>query len=350
MVVSKRFKFSWNPEQLRIKGGRVLALWKQGSVRPYVIGAMAAAAIGSGLVATQIQPVTIEIQKPHGHRDVKLWTFRHRVKSILAQAHIALSPHDHLAVSQDGHHITIRRAIPVMVNLANRQIRYWSTEYTVGRILSKLSVKLGPMDQVTPPPQTMLSAQGKITVVRRWRVKKRVVSSVPYSVQYQPDSQLVQGNSHVLQAGHKGTQETIRSVTLQNGVAVATQTLSHKLLHPPKPEVIAMGTASPPLLASRGGAPTDFVSKLSMVATGYWPNPSWSTGITATGTRAHRGVVAVDPRVIPLGTHLYVPGYGFAVAEDTGGAIIGHRIDLCFNNGSQAANWGVRQVEVYIVK
>ncbi|HBQ94950.1 MAG TPA: hypothetical protein DD856_07900 [Sulfobacillus sp.] len=52
---------------------------------------------------------------------------------------------------------------------------------------------------------------------------------------------------------------------------------------------------------------------------------------------------------MPLGTHLYIPGYGYAVAQDTGSAIIGNRIDLCFNDQSQAINWGVRPLDVYIL-
>ncbi len=63
----------------------------------------------------------------------------------------------------------------------------------------------------------------------------------------------------------------------------------------------------------------------------------------------HHGVVAVDPRVIPLGSHLYIPGYGRAVAGDTGGAIIGHRIDLAFNSYGDAIRFGRRPVKVYVL-
>jgi 3D (Asp-Asp-Asp) domain-containing protein len=57
----------------------------------------------------------------------------------------------------------------------------------------------------------------------------------------------------------------------------------------------------------------------------------------------------VDPAVIPLGTRLYIPGYGFAVAADVGGAIVGDRIDLCYDDAQQAIDWGVRDVTVYIL-
>jgi len=88
---------------------------------------------------------------------------------------------------------------------------------------------------------------------------------------------------------------------------------------------------------------------------GKYPGNKWY-GITATGTRAKVGTIAVDPRVIPLGTKVYVEGlygaknYGYATAEDTGGAIKGQIIDLYFNTHRETINWGRQQVNVYILK
>lgn len=88
---------------------------------------------------------------------------------------------------------------------------------------------------------------------------------------------------------------------------------------------------------------------------GKYPGNKWY-GITATGTRAKVGTIAVDPKVIPLGTEVYIEGlggaknYGFATAEDTGGAIKGKIIDLYFNTHKETVNWGRQQVNVYILK
>ena len=101
---------------------------------------------------------------------------------------------------------------------------------------------------------------------------------------------------------------------------------------------------------------------LTLNATGYdasscGKSPSHpGYGITATGARAVYGIVAVDPGVIPLGSRLYIETadgsfiYGHAVAADTGGAIKGNRIDLCFNTRQEALNFGRRQVKVYVLK
>lgn len=89
---------------------------------------------------------------------------------------------------------------------------------------------------------------------------------------------------------------------------------------------------------------------ISMEASAYLPSDGNGAGITATGDIARRGIVAVDPDVIPLGTRLYIPGYGTAVAADTGGAIRGNKIDLCMESYGEAIDFGRRSVDVYILK
>jgi 3D (Asp-Asp-Asp) domain-containing protein len=70
---------------------------------------------------------------------------------------------------------------------------------------------------------------------------------------------------------------------------------------------------------------------------------------TAVGAKTRRGIIAVDPRVIPMGTRLYIEGYGYGVAADTGGAIKGRKIDVFFESRREALKWGRRTVNVYIL-
>jgi 3D (Asp-Asp-Asp) domain-containing protein len=97
--------------------------------------------------------------------------------------------------------------------------------------------------------------------------------------------------------------------------------------------------------------------KLKVTATAYTAGPE-STGktpehpafgITFSGWKADIGVIAVDPEVIPLGSIVYVPGYGYAIALDRGGAIKGNRIDLFFHDPQKALEWGVREVEIIVI-
>ena len=100
-------------------------------------------------------------------------------------------------------------------------------------------------------------------------------------------------------------------------------------------------------VASRGG------KVINMVATGY--DSSWESNYpfygqpSYTGLPLARGIVAVDPNVIAMGTRLYVEGYGDAIAADQGGAIKGNRIDLYFDSRQEAMNWGMKTVKVTIL-
>ncbi|MCL4418121.1 MAG: 3D domain-containing protein [Actinobacteria bacterium] len=89
-----------------------------------------------------------------------------------------------------------------------------------------------------------------------------------------------------------------------------------------------------------------------VVATAYYAGGGGlnGDGVTATGLRARKGIVAVDPRLIPLGTKLYIEGYGQALAADTGGWIKGDRIDLCFDTLEEAYRYGRRKIYIYLVE
>ena len=122
---------------------------------------------------------------------------------------------------------------------------------------------------------------------------------------------------------------------------------------PPSPEVLAVGTANVQLLQVRRRRYA-YVRVLSMTATAYngsrSMNGPWGAVSAWTGKPLAPGDVAVDPAVIPLGTRLYVSGYGPALADDTGAAIVGDRIDLYFNEPSgQVSRFGIRVVKVYVL-
>lgn len=89
-------------------------------------------------------------------------------------------------------------------------------------------------------------------------------------------------------------------------------------------------------------------------ATAYTAGCSGCSGITATGINLNNNpyakVIAVDPNVIPLGTEVYVEGYGYAVAGDTGGAIKGNKIDIHLPTKDEAYNWGRRTVNITIIE
>ena len=93
----------------------------------------------------------------------------------------------------------------------------------------------------------------------------------------------------------------------------------------------------------------DFSRVIRVEATAYSSAEPGMSSYTALGTVCRRGIIAVDPGIIPLGTRVYIPGYGYAVAEDTGGAIIGHKIDVAFDSVAECFEFGRKIIDLYIL-
>ena len=167
-------------------------------------------------------------------------------------------------------------------------------------------------------------------------------------VQYEFSRSLRPGRLVKAQEGVDGVITKTFRLTYLDGKVVEKELLTEDRKDP-KPTVYMMG---------RGGMPSDrgsFTRKkvLEMSATAYDPSPRCngrgSHGRTRTGERATFGVVAVDPRVIPLGSIVFVEGYGLAKACDTGSAIKGNRIDICYDSRSVASDFGRQHVRVHVL-
>jgi 3D (Asp-Asp-Asp) domain-containing protein len=194
--------------------------------------------------------------------------------------------------------------------------------------------------------QTRVAPLHVETVIHARRIFQTAAPEIRYSAALPP------GKRRTLRPGQHGVEWVTERVTLWNDVVVDRHVISREVVRDAKPAVIMQG--SPTTLAQLESAlgRNAFAATMTMVATAYTAASAsaYPTGYTATGVPAHRGVVAVDPRLIPLGTTVFVPGYGVAVAADTGGAIIGHRIDLCMDAYGEAVNFGRRTVQVYVLK
>ena len=145
--------------------------------------------------------------------------------------------------------------------------------------------------------------------------------------------------------GHN-TEQAVRKFQKSKGLAVdgrvgpATMNALEKL----ETRYGGHGTA-----LSHDGVPNKYSRVLTMQASAYSAQDPGNGNYTATGSRLKKGIVSVDPKLIPLGTRLYIEGYGYAVADDVGGAIKGHRIDLAYNSRSEALQFGRQTVKVYVL-
>ncbi len=178
---------------------------------------------------------------------------------------------------------------------------------------------------------------------------------IPFKVERKVNPQLRPGMMSVIQNGKEGLAEKTYRITYENGKETSRELVKETIIRPAQNRIIEIGRENP----SRGVVSSlskrlKVVRTLTMHASAYDPGPRscgrYATGRTATGIRAGRGVVAVDPRVIKLGSRLYIEGYGHAIAGDTGSAIKGHKIDLGFNSYSEAIRFGRKRVTVHILK
>lgn len=177
-------------------------------------------------------------------------------------------------------------------------------------------------------------------------ITKVDVKIIPFKTEYQFDRTLVAGRVRKIKDGKPGELRTTIEITRNaKGKEISRKTVSSVRTHPVS-EIMGMGRQGHP--TSRGSFTRSSVR--IMESTAYLPsaglkNPTFKTRM---GLPAKYGVIAVDPRVIPLGTLVFVEGYGFAIAADTGGAIKGNKIDVCLHGRQEVRNWGRRKVKVHI--
>jgi 3D (Asp-Asp-Asp) domain-containing protein len=283
------------------------------------------------------------------------------VKELLSEQNIERSSEDALDVDpssplSDGETITYRAAVPVTLVVDGQSQTLRTAAVTVGEALGQAQVIFDRHDQVTPAAPTSVSADDTIRVdhVNSW--VERVRKAVPPPTEHMISFKLAVGRLKVVKKGTPGEREIVYRVDRlpDRRLTPHHTVIASHIVRKPQPRVIAAGIGDYSALASfakRGLDGTMRLAKaaISMVATAYTANCSGCSGVTASGQRAGHGVVAVDPRVIPLGSQLFIPGYGRAVAGDTGGAIHGNRVDLGFNSNSDAMQFGRRSVIVYVL-
>jgi len=200
---------------------------------------------------------------------------------------------------------------------------------------------------VGAPASAGTLAESNETAVTTQVVEQR--ERIPYTTASRVGGSLREGTSMTIRRGKDGERLVRFRVTMQGSREVSRQLLSSKVVRKPVPEVVCVGRRS--RLASRGYFSGRKV--ITMVATGYDPSPASNggnrSGRGATGLKVGHGVVAVDPKFIPLGTRLYIEGYGYAVAGDTGSAIKGNRIDLGHDTRQGANRFGRKAVQVHVL-
>lgn len=169
------------------------------------------------------------------------------------------------------------------------------------------------------------------------------LQEVAIPVEARESDQVPPGMKKVLEEGSPGQKRQVIKVTTTNG-DIEEQVVHEFVLNAPKKRVVIQNS-KPVSGESLDLARLKVAKSFTVEATAY----TYTGNRTATGLNPRKGLIAVDPKVIPLGSRVYVDGYGYAVAADTGGAIRGNKVDVFFPSLHECLDWGRRPVNLYLL-
>ncbi|MCA9979240.1 MAG: DUF348 domain-containing protein [Anaerolineales bacterium] len=261
------------------------------------------------------------------------------VGAALAEAGITLYTADGTDPPQnslltEGAEIRIARSRPVTIEVDGRTIQIRSRHTEATAVVAEAGIHLVGDDYTIPGPETALTAEDVIQVVRVTEDFRTVDTLLPYESTLQPTDQLEIDQQEVIQPGVPGILRQRLRVRYENGTAVGETLDGEWLVSEPQDEIVGYGTNIVVRTLDTPDGPIEYWRRVEMRLTSYRPNTSGKPrddadyGITASGLPAGIGVVAVDPKVVPFRSEVYVPNYGRAIAGDTGGGVLGRWVDL----------------------
>lgn len=296
-------------------------------------------------------------------------TMKSTVQEALEQNGITVKPYDYISMPLDAklqriktNEINIKRAVQVNIIADGKDYPVMTYKNTVAELLEDSSIKPEGLDKLIGV--TMGDSIRANMSIRIARVDEEIVSEkepIPFKTLERENGRLDIGVERVVKEGQEGVREKQFKVVVEDGKEVSRKLVNDSVLMAPITMIMEYGTVLNHK-TSRGEV-LRYKKVLDMRATAYTAsfkdtgkNPGDpGFGITRSGVKAKKGVIAVDPKVIPLGTRVYVEvagktlDYGYAVAADTGGAIKGDKIDLYFDDQNFVDRWGVKRVKVYIL-
>lgn len=271
--------------------------------------------------------------------------------------------------------ITIQRKQTVSILYGRKTMTVSSYGETVESLLNRLNITLTENDVISTTLRTKTYDGMVLTISRNFTEEETYVVAIPHNVEYCYDASLPEGEQKVLTPGRDGQIQCVASVCYVDGVEVSRTVLEQKVISQPVDALIAIGTAvtqtpettpeapaapekpiiGDGIIITPNGETLTYTSSKKMVATAYTNTDPGCTIWTAIGTYCRVGAIAVDPKVIPYGTRMYIVSddgkyiYGIAVAEDCGKSIKGDRIDLYFDTDAECWTFGIRSCTVYFL-
>lgn len=293
-------------------------------------------------VTVNIDDSTQIITKEYKTTSLRVDSFieNHEIDFVYGQDIIDVEMFDPVS---DGMEINIQKTVDIPVTADGKTQVVTTMPVTVKELLKELGIKVGEDDIVEPAMDHVLIKGDELQVKRVTTGYTEEEVTVDYQTRTVTDYGLAIGDKKVTQEGSVGKTKNTYLVTYIDGVEAYRELTESEVLQPKQDKIISVG------MGVSSGAPaglqySEKISGVRAVAYYFDGNPRGSYGLPCT-----YGTCAVDPSVIPLGTKLYIEGYGYAIANDVGGAIKGNIVDLYMEDPSQCYAWGARTVNVYVI-
>ncbi|ARM71842.1 hypothetical protein LMxysn_0207 [Listeria monocytogenes] len=297
-----------------------------------------------------------------------VWSTKANVADLLKDENITIRPQDVLNVALDtklknGLEVNINRAIQLSLQNGAKKDTVWTTKTKVSDLLAEKNIKLDQDDRVSPAKDSNLKEKMTVEVTYVNSKAEKKNEQVKFETVYKEDDSLNKGVEKVVQEGKNGKKVVEYKVTFENGKEKKRDVIKENVTSNKTDKVVVRGTkekvvATPVSNVSTSSATSSSSSSASSTPSGGKTYKMESTAYSGGGTTAYGinlsanpglKVIAVDPRIIPLGSKVWVEGYGEAIAGDTGGAIKGNIVDVYFPNESQCYSWGRRMVTVKVL-
>ncbi len=319
--------------------------WTRRRFRLLLVGLVAALVLTSGWYA---RAGIIDVTLNNDGEISAVKTPGGTVADLLAREGITVRLQDEITPSlitplSDGLEVTVLRAVPVRVQVDGREWEALTTAQSVGRVLTDAGVELNAHDLVVPGRRAPVTAGMEVGVVRVTVALDEREKNLPYGVERRPAYDMLKGETRLLVQGRPGLVRETWRVTYHDGQELDRRLEKSEVVAKPQNQVLLVGMLT---TATRGAQELRFREMIRAEATAY----TYTGRNTATGLAPGPGTVAVDPRVIPLGSRLYIDGYGPGRAMDVGRSIKGNRVDVFFPTRQEAVQWGRRTVDVFILE
>jgi len=289
-----------------------------------------------------LQPAIL-VRLEEGGRSRALFSAAPTLGQALWEAGIRLYEGDRLTPSPDtplDRQLTVilTRARPVMINIGDSVVVGRSAALTVAQALSEIGTPLGGLDYSIPGSTEPVPEAGQIRLIRVSEQVQLQQRPLPFETLYQPLDNLEIDQRQFVQPGTYGVVAEQVRVRLEDGLEVSRAIEGQWVAQEPADEIIGYGTQIVVRSVATPDGQLEYWRAVQMYATSYSASRAgipldhpWF-GITASGKPLTKGLVAIDRSLIPFGTQMYVPGYGFAEAADTGGGVRGRWIDLGYDD------------------